>query len=174
VVRHGCDRPVVETSFDVRTYLPAHESVVLLRADTRALGLALARIALVRLEFGDKRDCGPRLTETCLRVPAGARGRGDSRGPIMSGSSRVATAGETVAQSRIEQSVDMGCLLLQLVRSCAAQPVGSDDRFAAWASALRQSVPHVRTGRCALDDSHRVSASGNNDSKAFSKDYGSG
>ena len=79
-------------------------------------------------------------------------GWGDSRGPIMSGSSRVATAGETVAQSRMEQSVDIGCLLLQLVRSCAAQPVGSDDRFAAWASALRQSVPHVRTGRCALDD----------------------
>ncbi|MFZ0975873.1 MAG: hypothetical protein WAN22_26870, partial [Solirubrobacteraceae bacterium] len=36
----------------------------------------------LRLEFGEKRDCGPWLVETCICVSAGARGCDRSRGPI--------------------------------------------------------------------------------------------
>jgi len=120
---------------------------------------------------GDRRNCGPWLTETCVRVPAGARGWGDSRGPIMSGSSRVATAGETVAQSRMEQvrrhRLPAAAARPELRCSACRQrrPLRCVGVSVATVRATRANGP-LRIGRSHLC-SHRVSASGNRDSKAF-------
>jgi hypothetical protein len=55
-------------------------------------------------------------SKTCLCCCAALRGRGDAYPRLADGSS-VATAGDVVAPSQMEQSFDIGSALLQLVRS---------------------------------------------------------
>jgi hypothetical protein len=65
--------------------------------------------ALTRIEPNRRRGARSGLPARCAWAPALAR-------LPLSGSSRAAAAGETAAQSRMEQSVNVGGALLQLVQ----------------------------------------------------------